>query len=73
MTFGADSSTLVSGGKDGSAIVWDIDVQSWEEQACRIPGRNFTRKEWRSLTDKPYQRTCPQYIDNFSLLDFGQN
>jgi WD40 repeat protein len=40
--------------------VWDVGVESWQEQACRIANRNLTRSEWEQyMGQEPYQKTCP--------------
>jgi WD40 repeat protein len=45
---------------DKSIILWDVDVESWEERACRRANRNLTRKEWRQIFgDEAYRATCP--------------
>jgi hypothetical protein len=51
---------LASGGNDGTVILWDVDIESWEERACRIANRNLTLLEWAQyLEDEPYRKTCP--------------
>jgi WD40 repeat protein/class 3 adenylate cyclase len=45
---------------DGEAFVWPGTVQGWQQQACRVAGRNFTRTEWNLfLPGRPYEKTCP--------------
>ena len=40
--------------------LYNMDIPSWPEKACRIANRNLTRGEWRQfLGDLPYQRVCP--------------
>jgi len=61
ITFAA-SNRLVSSGSRPSTRVWDLDVASWIDLACRRANRNLTQDEWinaRSLV--PYRSTCPQF------------
>jgi WD40 repeat protein len=40
--------------------LWDTDVDSWLEKACRLANRNLTALEWRQhIGDEPYRQTCP--------------
>jgi len=52
---------MLTGSRSGRAVVWDLDVDHWEDAACRLAGRNLTRDEWaRYLPGQPYRATCPQ-------------
>jgi WD40 repeat protein/class 3 adenylate cyclase/energy-coupling factor transporter ATP-binding protein EcfA2 len=43
-----------------SAIEWPMNVNTWEQFACQVAGRNLTRAEWHSvLPDRAYSPTCP--------------
>jgi WD40 repeat protein len=43
-----------------NAIEWPMDVNTWEEFACRLAGRNLTRAEWHdALPNRAYRPTCP--------------
>jgi WD40 repeat protein/class 3 adenylate cyclase/tRNA A-37 threonylcarbamoyl transferase component Bud32 len=43
-----------------SAIQWPMNVDTWEQFACRVAGRNLTRAEWHDvLPNRTYQRVCP--------------
>jgi class 3 adenylate cyclase/WD40 repeat protein len=43
-----------------SAIEWPMDVNTWEQFACRVAGRNLTRAEWHyALPARAYRPTCP--------------
>ena len=50
-------------GVDQHAVVWNLDVDSRPEVACRAAGRNLTREEWDQLgpANMAYQPTCPQW------------
>jgi hypothetical protein len=45
------------------ALVWNLDVTSWPEIACRAAGRNLSQDEWRQFgpKDVPYTGTCAQW------------
>jgi WD40 repeat protein len=47
----------------GEGNVWPIDLSTWEQHACSIAARNLTHTEWRLYvgSDRPYQKTCPQF------------
>jgi hypothetical protein len=56
-----EGARMVTGSTSGRAVVWDLDVDHWEDAACRLAGRNLTRDEWaRYLPTQPYRETCPQ-------------
>jgi hypothetical protein len=42
--------------------VWNYDVSTWADIACRAAQRNMTRSEW-DLYGPPteYRKSCPQY------------
>ena len=41
---------------------WDLDPDTWQENACDAAGRNFSLFEWqRFFPDDPYRVTCPQW------------
>ena len=62
IAFSPDSKTLVSGSDDRTLIAWNVDAESWIQQACAIANRNFSCEEWQEfLGDEPYQATCPQF------------
>jgi WD40 repeat protein len=43
-----------------SAIEWPMNVNTWEQFACQVAGRNLTRAEWHeALPNRAYRPTCP--------------
>jgi WD40 repeat protein len=43
-----------------NAIEWPMNVNTWEQFACRVAGRNLTQAEWHYvLPNRPYRPTCP--------------
>jgi hypothetical protein len=54
--------TQVVASMGGSAVIWDLDLNHWEQLACQIAGRNLTLSEWhRYLHNQPYAVTCSQW------------
>jgi WD40 repeat protein len=45
------------------ALIWNLEVTSWPDIACRAAGRNFTSAEWAQFGPKgvPYAATCAQW------------
>lgn len=37
---------LVSGDSDGTLLMWDVSVASWQKRACAILNRRLTEEEW---------------------------
>ena len=47
-------------GRLSNAIEWPMNVNTWEQFACRVAGRNLTRAEWHdALPNRAYRPTCP--------------
>jgi WD40 repeat protein len=47
---------------DGTADRWPATVSAWEQHACTVAGRNFTREEWsRYVIGRGYAKTCAQF------------
>jgi WD40 repeat protein len=52
---------LAAGSRDTPLFLWDVDIESWRNLACRIANRNFRCNEWLEyLGSEPYRPTCPQ-------------
>ena len=47
LRFSRDGKRLVSGGRDGHVVVWDVSVARWKARACRVAGRELSAEEWR--------------------------
>jgi hypothetical protein len=65
VAFGLDGKTLATGygGKGRSGVLlWDLDLESWQQRAAVIANRNFTREEWRQYfsDEQPYRPTFPE-------------
>jgi WD40 repeat protein/predicted TPR repeat methyltransferase len=51
---------LLVGSEAQRQMLWDVDQDSWQAQACRIANRNLTHDEWLYyLGNEPYRPTCP--------------
>jgi WD40 repeat protein/class 3 adenylate cyclase len=62
VAFTPDGRNLLVVFGDGSAYRWPVSVPAWEQHACTVAGRNFTREEWsRYVSGRGYARTCPQF------------
>jgi hypothetical protein len=57
-----DGRYLFSAFADGTAYRWPVTVGAWQDQACRVAGRNFTHEEWRRfVAGRSYERVCPEF------------
>jgi WD40 repeat protein/DNA-binding SARP family transcriptional activator len=54
-----DGSQLIVVYQDGTGAVWPVSLPAWEEHACAVAGRNFTREEWaRFVGNRHYSPVC---------------
>jgi WD40 repeat protein len=57
--FGKAGDTLVTYNEDTGLVIWDMRVESWLAQACRIAHRSLSEAEWqRYIGTTPYRPTC---------------
>ncbi len=53
---------LASVGEDNSIVLWNVDFDDWNTQACRIANRNLTPKEWNTFFgSRSYRKTCASF------------
>jgi WD40 repeat protein len=58
LAFRPDGGALAVEG-DRQLVIWDVNEESWREEACRLANRNLSREEWgRFLGPVPYRATC---------------
>jgi WD40 repeat protein len=61
--FAADG-RLVMGGNDGTARIWDLDLNHAIDLAQSVSGRNLTGPEWEQFFGQAsYHRTFPDIRD----------
>jgi WD40 repeat protein len=54
-----DGSKLIVVYQDGTGFVWPVSLRAWENHACAVAGRNFTREEWsRFVGGRHYSTVC---------------
>jgi WD40 repeat protein/class 3 adenylate cyclase len=54
-----DGRYVLSAFGDGHAVRWPVSVATWEQHACAVAGRSFTREEWaRFVGSRPYAAVC---------------
>ena len=62
VAFGPDSQTIAVIQPDSSqwaVRIWDLRIESWRNQACKIANRQLSPAEWREFVgDGPYQPGC---------------
>lgn len=45
---------------DRGAFAWPASLTAWQQDACALAGRNFTRSEWSQfVAGPPYTSVCP--------------
>ena len=63
LLFSADSEILFTASR-ANILMWDIDLEKWQDYACHIANRNMTAREWATyLPDQPCRPTCPNLPD----------
>jgi len=61
LAYSPDGKALASGIAN-EIILWNVDPESWAENACLRTGRNFTRTEWiQYFPNEEYRKTCEQW------------
>jgi WD40 repeat protein len=54
-----DGSKLIVVYRSGKGFVWPVSLGAWEDHACAVAGRNFTREEWsRFVSGRRYAGVC---------------
>ena len=54
-----DERRLVTVGRSGSLVVWNLDVEEWAASVCPLVGRSLTPAEWQVFVpDESYRSTC---------------
>jgi len=63
LLFSPAGNFLASIRESGSATLWNLDIDSWQNIVCRLANRNLTNEEQeRYLENKEYNKKC--FIDN---------
>ncbi len=59
VAFAAGTGDLLAVDDHGNGFTWPMTLAAWEQHACAVAGRNFTRAEWTRLaTGRPYTAVC---------------
>jgi WD40 repeat protein len=60
VSFSPDGATLAADGPENEILLWDVDVASWQRQACQRVNRNLSPEEWRRyIGETEHRETCP--------------
>ena len=56
-----DGRTLLSNSNVYRVLLWDLSLDRWKSEACKLANRPLREDEWRQSMgeDVPYQPTCP--------------
>jgi WD40 repeat protein/DNA-binding SARP family transcriptional activator len=63
LAFSPAGDSLVTAGRNGDVIAWDLDPDRLAGWVCNLAGRNLTRGEWERYMPEgmEYRKTCPQW------------
>ncbi len=68
-TFSPDGRYLATSTSQG-VFLWDLDLDSLLDKACKATGRNLTCSEWKdAFGEEPYRRTCPDLPGPWDAAD----
>jgi WD40 repeat protein len=74
VAYSPDGKTFATAGDKNEIFLWDMNVDSWQERACRVANRNLTYQEWQQyLLDEPYRKTCPNLPIHPSFIEAGRD
>ncbi|MFS8981117.1 TIR domain-containing protein [Cupriavidus necator] len=70
VSFSPDGLTLAADGPENDILLWDVDVNSWQRQACQRINRNLSVEEWqRYIADTQPRETCPGGLPRLTRAD----
>src|SRR5207249_4674583 len=73
LAFSTDGKLIGAGYLDGVRS-WNVSLDSWREQGCRIAARNLTYDEWKNhLANQSYRLTCAGFPPHSSFIDAGRS
>ncbi len=63
MAFSPDGKTIAAGygaGGGGGVVLWDVDLESWQQRLAESPIATSPGAEWRQyFPEEPYRATFP--------------